>query len=97
MREIRENLDADIASSLDIRFVDSQFQDVLGITASSVGEELYVIKPPVDGIHNRLSVDIVLREDYVKVIKLRSTVVLENDADIPIIVKLMIQIWKKLN
>lgn len=86
-REIRENLDADIASSLDIRFVDSQFQDVLGITASSVGEELYVIKPPVDGIHNRLSVDIVLREDYVKVIKLRSTVVLENDADIPIIVK----------
>ncbi|RCK56101.1 Vacuolar protein sorting-associated protein 13 [Candida viswanathii] len=75
-REIRENLDADNASSLNIT----------GITASSVGEELYVIKPPVNGIHNRLSVDIVLREDNVKVIKLRSTIVIENDADIPIII-----------
>ncbi|EMG47074.1 hypothetical protein G210_2649 [Candida maltosa Xu316] len=87
-RKIRENLDADDASSLGIKFLNTDYQDIDKITASSVGEELYVMYPPVDGIHNRLSVDIVLREDNVKVIKLRSTVVIENDADIPIVVGL---------
>ena len=85
-RSIRENLDADDASTLGIRFVDSEYQNIVRVSASSVGEELYIMQPPVCGVHNRLSVDIMLREDNVKVIRLRSTVMIENDADIPIII-----------
>ena len=68
-RSIRENLDADDASTLGIRFVDSEYQNIVRVSASSVGEELYIMQPPVCGVHNRLSVDIMLREDNVKVIR----------------------------
>ncbi|KAI5955057.1 VPS13 [Candida jiufengensis] len=83
-RKIRENLDADTASTLGISFKNDSYDSINQISAAGVGEELFILKPPVNGVHNRLCVNITLREDYVKVITLRSTILIENDADVPI-------------
>ncbi|RLV92227.1 Vacuolar protein sorting-associated protein 13 [Spathaspora sp. JA1] len=83
-RKIRENLDVDNAGTLSISFLDSSYLDLHNISASNEGEELYMLQPPIDGVHSRLVVDIVLREDNIKVIRLRSTILVENDADIPL-------------
>ncbi|KAI3405553.2 VPS13 [Candida oxycetoniae] len=85
-RTIRENLDADTASTLGLAFKNNDYEKISAISAARVGEELYVLNPPVNGVHNRLAVNIQLRDDNVKVINIRSTVLIENDADIPIAV-----------
>ncbi|CAK9441286.1 uncharacterized protein LODBEIA_P51550 [Lodderomyces beijingensis] len=88
-RKIRENLDADTASTLGISFADNKYEAVHAVSAARVGEELFVLQPPVNNgeVHNRLSVNITLRDDNVKVITLRSTMLVENDADIPILIE----------
>ncbi|CAI5759546.1 unnamed protein product [Candida verbasci] len=85
-RKIRENLDTNSDCMLGVSFIDSPYQDINNVKAGIVGEELYVLYPPKEKVHNRLSVDIVLRDDNVKIIKIKSTISIENDADIPIII-----------
>ncbi|EGW35577.1 uncharacterized protein SPAPADRAFT_131526 [Spathaspora passalidarum NRRL Y-27907] len=94
-RKIRENLDADNAGALGISLVDSPYSDLRNISASSEGEELYMLQPAINGVHNRLSVDIVLREDNIKTIRIRSTVLVENDADIPLAVEMLYEDGQK--
>ncbi|KAG7665092.1 VPS13 [[Candida] subhashii] len=94
-RKIRENLDADNAGRLGISFVDSPYEDLRNVSATNEGENLHILYPPIDGVHNRLSVETILREDNIKEIKLKSTVVVENDADIPIEVEITYGVSKK--
>lgn len=87
-RDIRENLDSDSKLGvLGISLLGSQYNDVTGISAVGEGEFLFVLYPAIEGVHNRLSCQITLGEDNVKTIWLRSTVKIQNDADIPIAIK----------
>lgn len=87
-RKIRENLDVNTANTLDVAFDNGEYEDLEHLSAAKEGEDLHVLYPAVEGVHNRLSVLISLREDNVKVITLRSTIVLENDAEVPITVEI---------
>ncbi|KAI5970317.1 VPS13 [Candida margitis] len=88
-RKIRENLDVNTASTLDVAFINGEYENIEHISAAMEGEDLHVLYPAVEGVHNRLSVSINLREDNVKVITLRSTILIENDAEVPIIVEIL--------
>ncbi|KAI5965822.1 VPS13 [Candida pseudojiufengensis] len=90
-RKIRENLDADTSSTLGISFKDDAYESISQLSAASVGEELFALEPSIDGVHNRLCVSITLAEDNVKIITLRSTVLIENDADVPIDIEIFDQ------
>jgi len=88
-RKIRENLDVNTSNTLDIAFNNGEYENIEHLSAAREGEDLHVLYPAVDGVHNRLAVAISLREDNVKVITLRSTLVIENDADVPITVEIL--------
>jgi len=87
-RDIRENLDSDSKLGvLGICLLESPYDEVSGISAIGEGEFLFVLNPAIEGVHNRLSCEITLGEDNVKTIWLRSTIKIQNDADIPIAIK----------
>lgn len=87
-RKIRENLDTDNQTGvLGIEFIDSGYENVTGVLATGEGEDVYMLSPPVNGVHNRFAVDVFLREDNVKVITLKSTITIENDTQITISIK----------
>lgn len=89
-RKIRENLDTDNkVDVLGLSLVGSNYDAIGGISATSEGEEIIMLYPPVNGVHNRLSCDIKLGEDNVKTIWLRSTVVIDNDVDFPISIEML--------
>lgn len=88
-RDIRENLDSDSKLGvLGIRLLQSPYNKITGISAIGEGEFLFPLDPPIEGVHNRLSCEITLGEDNVKTIWLRSTVKIQNDADILVAVKI---------
>lgn len=88
-REIRENLDTDNkVDILALRMIGSNYDVVNGLSATGEGEELVMLQPPVDGVHDRLSCEITLGTDNVKTIWLKSTIKVENDADISIAVSI---------
>lgn len=81
-RQIRENLDSDNSVGvLGVKLIGSPYEEVRQIPATSEGDDLFMLFPPVDHVHNRLSCEISLGSDNVKTIFLRSTVVLRNDTD----------------
>lgn len=81
-RTIRENLDTDSdANVLGLKLVNSKYDPVYKISASGEGEEVFVLNPPVNGVHNRLAIEIKLGSDNVKTIHLRSTVTVQNNAE----------------
>ncbi|CAH2355297.1 vacuolar protein sorting-associated protein 13 [[Candida] railenensis] len=81
-KEVRENLDTDKKQgSLGLELLDSPYDVIDGISATGEGEELFVLNPPIDGIHSRLSFEVILGEDNVKTITLRSTILVQNDAE----------------
>lgn len=89
-REIRENLDSDKKLGiLGINLVGSPYDQISGISATGEGEDLFALYPPVNGVHNRLSCEMTLGEDNIKTIWLRSTVKIQNDADIPIAIRII--------
>lgn len=90
--QIRENLDTD--SSVDVlalKLVGSRYDEVRGIAASGEGEDLFMLYPAVNGIHNRLACEISLGADNVKTIFLRSTVTVTNNAQTAIEVAMVTQ------
>lgn len=87
-RTIRQNLDTDnSADVLGIELLESTYEILLGIRASGEGEAIYKLQPDIKGVHNRVVCDIKLGSDNVKTIFLRSTIVLQNNADTAIVVK----------
>lgn len=88
-REIRENLETDNAGDvLGVKLIDSSYDELAGIPASGEGEEVYLLYPPVDGVHHRVVCEVTLGEDNVKTIWLRSTVTVQNNDDIPIALRM---------
>ncbi|WPK23425.1 hypothetical protein PUMCH_000665 [Australozyma saopauloensis] len=89
-RTIRENLDTrNDQDYLGIRLVGSNYANLERVVASGEGEEIYMLEPPIDGIHNRLVCEITLRSDNIKVICIRSTVTILNNAESAIAVELV--------
>lgn len=89
-RKIREKLDTDNnADVLGVKILDTEFEDVLDISASGEGENVLTLYPPVDGVHSRLVCDITLGSDNVKTILLRSTVTVQNDSETSISLKMV--------
>lgn len=89
-RTIRENLDTQNDQDyLGLRLIDSDYDVVNRIPASSDGEEIYMLEPPIDGYHNRLVCEITLRSDNVKVIRLRSTMTVFNNAESAIAIEVL--------
>lgn len=88
--KIRENLDTDNKLDvLSVKLVDSSYEEVHGINASGEGEEIFMLSPPREGVHNRLACQIELGSDNVKTIVLRSTVVVTNYAQTAIAVRMI--------
>lgn len=81
-RKVRENLSTDNdLDNLGVRLIGSTYSEVFGISVSGEGEEIFMLKPPVNGVHNRLACEIKLGVDNVKTIILRSTVTIQNKSD----------------
>lgn len=88
-RKIRENLDTDNnADVLGVKLLESDYQEVLDISASGEGEEIFTLNPPINGVHSRLVCEITLGDDNVKTIVLRSTVTVQNDSETCITLKI---------
>ncbi|KAK6464505.1 vacuolar sorting [Scheffersomyces coipomensis] len=91
-RIVRENLDTNNnIGVLGFRLLGSKYKDVRNISATEEGEYLIILYPPVNGVHNRISCEIVLGNDNVKSIFIRSTVKIENDSDVAIAVRMIDQ------
>lgn len=89
-RVIREKLDTDNDQDvLGMRILDSPYDTVSNINAAGVGEQITMLTPAIDGVHNRLATEIVLGDDNVKTIILRSTVKVKNDSDTGIAIRIL--------
>lgn len=81
-RVIREKLDTDSDQDvLGLKILGSSYEKVRKINAAGVGEQIFMLRPPVDGVHSRLAAEVILGDDNVKTIVLRSTVKVQNDSD----------------
>ncbi|EGV63967.1 Vacuolar protein sorting-associated protein 13 [Yamadazyma tenuis] len=89
-REIRENLDTNNKRGiLGVKLIGSKYEEIRGISATGEGEEIIMMKPPINGVHNRFIFDITLGQDNVKTIWLRSAVTVQNDADVSVAIKII--------
>lgn len=89
-KEVRENLNTDSEqNTLGVSLLGSPYNSVRGLSSASEGEELFLLDPDMNGVHNRLSCEIKLQENNVKKIWLRSTITLQNDADVVLAIKFL--------
>lgn len=87
-KKIRENLNRTHQREyLSLTLKDSGYESVVDIAVDNEGEDLFMLKPAVNGVHNRIAVVINLSKNNVKVITLRSTVTLVNNTQVPLFVK----------
>ncbi|SCV04252.1 LAME_0H16974g1_1 [Lachancea meyersii CBS 8951] len=78
-RNVRENLDTDDSMNiLGVEIEGQLFQTSLKIDATSEGEDVYTLHPAVNGVHARLACELKLCEDNIKLVTLKSTLVLQN-------------------
>ena len=84
-KSIRERLDTDRTRSiLGVGIDGGLYTNTMTIDATFEGELLHVLHPAVNQVHNRIICELVCREDNVKDITFRSTLLLENITGIPI-------------
>ncbi|SCV00936.1 LANO_0F09296g1_1 [Lachancea nothofagi CBS 11611] len=78
-RKVRENLDTDDSMNiLGVKIGGQQYETSFKIDATSEGEDVYTLHPAIDGVHTRLACELKLSEDNVKLVTIKSTLVLEN-------------------
>lgn len=87
-RKTRENLDiTNKKHVLSIELIDSGYDIIEKIPANNEGEEIYLLTPEHEGIHNRLVSEIILGEDNVKRVVLKSTITIENFTQVSVLFK----------
>ncbi|QLL30358.1 hypothetical protein HG536_0A01750 [Torulaspora globosa] len=87
-RTVREKLDVDSKGcNLAAVVAGSNYKTTMKIDATQEGEFLFVLQPAVNHVHNRLTCELQLGDDNVKVITFRSTLVMENATSIPVLLK----------
>ncbi|KAH3666193.1 hypothetical protein OGAPHI_004382 [Ogataea philodendri] len=79
-RKVRETLHVDTESNfIGVEIVGSSYSWVRRISLRTEGEEVFMLNPKLDaGYHNRLACEVVLEEDKVKKVYLKSTVTIQN-------------------
>lgn len=78
-RTVRESLDVDSERGfIAVSLVDSPYEDITRIYLKGEGESVFMLSPKMANHHNRMSCSIKLREDKVKEVVLKSTVMMEN-------------------
>lgn len=82
-REIRENLgDQQPPSNIGVELLDSEYKSVTGISLVHEGESVFMLKPKTtQGYHNRLACQVILANDKVKHVILKSTVTVHNHTE----------------
>ncbi|AMD21022.1 HEL259Cp [Eremothecium sinecaudum] len=78
-RAVRESLDTD--NSKNILFVEisnSTYNTIIEVDATEEGEKLHKLYPAVNSVHSRLVTDLKLCENNVKLITIRSSLLIEN-------------------
>lgn len=89
-KEVRENLNTDSEqNTLGVSLLGSPYNSIRGLSSASEGEELFLLYPDMNGVHNRLSCEIKLQENNVKQIWLKSTITLQNDADVALVIRFL--------
>ncbi|AET41679.1 membrane morphogenesis protein VPS13 Ecym_8410 [Eremothecium cymbalariae DBVPG len=78
-RAVRESLDTDNSKNiLHVELCDSNYNTIIDVDATEEGETLHKLYPTVNDVHNRLVTDLKLCENNVKLITLRSSLLIEN-------------------
>lgn len=76
---IRENLDTDRKKNiLGIKVHGDLYQNSFKVDATSEGEQVFSLKPPINGIHHRIATELICDSENIKIITLRSPYVFEN-------------------
>lgn len=87
-RTVRENIDIDNGRFiLAATIADSAYTTTMKIDATCEGELLFVLQPPVNNVHNRVTCELELGDDNVKTVTFRSTLLLENSTSMPILLR----------
>ncbi|GMM33802.1 membrane morphogenesis protein [Saccharomycopsis crataegensis] len=85
--EIREKLDVDTQkNSIVVELIGSPYKAIESISLIGEGEELFMMTPPIQGVHNRLACSITLTKDNVKQIVLKSTLTVHNTSGVGILI-----------
>ncbi|CAI4602875.1 CPI_1c_G0034240.mRNA.1.CDS.1 [Saccharomyces cerevisiae] len=78
-RSIREKLDIDKSKNiLGVCVSGQNYKTIMNIDATTEGENLHVLSPPRNNVHNRIVCEARCDENNVKIITFRSTLVIEN-------------------
>lgn len=78
-REVRESLSTEGESTfIGVELIDSPYDELYGISLKREQEKVLLLKPTVNGIHNRLICEVILGSDKIKRVKLRSSVCIQN-------------------
>lgn len=78
-KQTRENLSIDNTSgTIGVEFLDSNYDIISNIGLRTEGEEVFMLSPIIGEYHNRLSCEVILRQDNVKQVTLKSTVDINN-------------------
>jgi vacuolar protein sorting-associated protein 13A/C len=81
-RRLRERLDAE-RSCLNVQIEGACWESVKNMPVDCEGVFTYVLRPSIDGISHRLICEVILKND-VKIVTLRSSLVVQNNLSIPI-------------
>lgn len=98
-RTARENLDLQNSNILVVCSKDRKYTNNIEVDATKEGEFLIKLYPPFNGVHDRLAMELKLCEDNIKLITLRSSLLLENTTHTPIEVKTVLdefESWRLL-
>lgn len=83
--KMRENLSPEGGSgTVGVKLEDSDFNSIPEISVNREGEQIYTLKPAVNGITHRLLCEVKLGTDNVKHITFRSPFLVENRSQIPV-------------
>lgn len=78
-KQIRENLSIDDTSgTIGIELLESSYDEIRNIGLRTEGEEVFMLSPIDGDHHNRLACEVILREDNVKQVTLKSTIDIKN-------------------
>lgn len=78
-KKVRENLSIDNTSgTIGVEILHSDYEQIHSISLRAEGEEVFMLSPISGDHHNRLACEVVLRQDNVKQVTLKSTIDINN-------------------
>lgn len=95
---VRENLNVDNnKGSIGVELINSPYKCIESISLIGEGEELFMMVPSIQGVHNRLACSIKLTKENVKQIILKSTITVVNTTGVAISVGFGLSLQNDVN